>query len=450
MPSTRTLSVACLCLCGAMAMAATTTRMTPLVKAVALAKSSVVNIHSEKTAPRKDTVFSTGRNRRVSGMGTGIIVDERGYIVTNFHVVHEVDSLRVTLSDGSTYAARVVSFDREKDLAIIRINASRDLPVMNIGRSNDVMLAETVFAVGNAFGYEHTVTSGIVSALSRDVEVNEDQSYDDLIQTDASINPGNSGGPLLNLDGEVVGINVAIRAGAQRIGFAIPIDAARRTIAKLLSIERLGGVTHGLLSEDVKDDEGFRMVVKGTRPGSPAAHAAFVPGDVILTAGHVDISDGADFERALLGLRAGQAVEISFLRDGLEERVELVLAQFKRSYQTVSSTQPTPAAGMTAQDRAWKSVGLRLTAVEGAQLQSLRPRVSGGMRVDSVRPGSPAALNGIQPGDILLGLEGWETVSDDNVDYVLTHPQLSTMQPLDFYVYRGTKVLWGQLPIGKK
>jgi serine protease Do len=186
-------------------------RETPLVRAVKLAKSSVVNLHSEKTSYSSEAMYPANKGRRVNGMGTGIIIDERGYVVTNYHVVRGVDSLHGTLEDGSIYEARVVAFDRKQDLALIKIDAGRPLPVMPMGTSSDLMLGETVIAVGNAFGYEHSVTSGIVSALSRDVEVDETQSYSRLIQTDASINPGNSGGPLLNLEGEVVGINVARR-----------------------------------------------------------------------------------------------------------------------------------------------------------------------------------------------------------------------------------------------
>ena len=166
-------------------------------------------------------------------MGTGVIIDERGYIVTNYHVIQDVDVITVTLDGGSSYEGRPVSYDRKHDLAIIKVAANEQLTVMKMGTSSDLMLAESVYAVGNAFGYEHTVTAGIVSQLHRDVEVDETQAYENLIQTDASINPGNSGGPLINLNGEVIGINVAIRSGAQRIGFAIPIDDARRTIAQI-------------------------------------------------------------------------------------------------------------------------------------------------------------------------------------------------------------------------
>ncbi len=149
-------------------------------------------------------------------MGTGIIIDERGYIVTNHHVVNGVDKVSVTLDSGSTYSAVVISEDPVRDLAVLKIQASVPLTVMPLGTSSDLMLGETVFAIGNAFGYESTITVGIVSALHRDVEVNDTQSYKNLIQTDAAINPGNSGGPLINLNGEVVGINVAIRAGTRR------------------------------------------------------------------------------------------------------------------------------------------------------------------------------------------------------------------------------------------
>ena len=140
---------------------------------------------------------------------------------------------------------------------------------MPLGTSSDLMLGETVIAVGNAYGYENTMTGGLVSALSRDVEVNEKQSYRNLIQTDASINPGNSGGPLINLDGEVIGINVAIRAGAQRIGFAIPIDDAREAIASLLNIEKLSHTWHGLKTTDVKSGQTRKLVTGATVPDSP-------------------------------------------------------------------------------------------------------------------------------------------------------------------------------------
>lgn len=422
--------------------------MTPVVRAIERVKNSAVNIHSEKTT-FGDSLFANGKGRKVNGMGTGVIVDERGYIVTNHHVVNGVDSLRCTLCDGSTYMAEVVSFDSKKDLAIIKITASRPLPVMPMGTSSDLMLGETVLALGNAYGYEHSVTAGIVSALSRDVEVNETQSYENLIQTDASINPGNSGGPLINMDGEVIGINVAIRAGAQRIGFAIPIDDARKTVAQLLSIEQLDNTWHGAAMQDVKTATDKRLMVRSILPNSPAGLAGLNPGDVILNAGSLRVIDGVDFERALLGHRPGERIPVRVERDGQNVDLELVLAAAKaNSAPAIARNNITPVAVQKttqADSRTWTLLGINLSKLEDASAAIRGSRYRGGMRITGVRPGSPAANNGLREGDILVGLHIWETVNADNVSYVLDHPDLSKFAPLKFYILRGSETLYGHL-----
>jgi len=191
-------------------------RRSPIVRAIESQRDAVVNIHGQKLvgSPGEEN----GELKRVNGMGTGVVIDARGYVVTNFHVVEGVRRIEVTLSSGRTTAATLVSHDPRTDLAVIKLAVDGPLPVVTIGTSSDLMIGEDVLALGNAYGYEHTVTRGIISALHRSVEVSRTQRYDDLIQTDASINPGNSGGPLLNADGQVIGINVAVRAGAQGIG----------------------------------------------------------------------------------------------------------------------------------------------------------------------------------------------------------------------------------------
>lgn len=424
-------------------------RETPLVRAVKRAQESVVNIHSEKTAFDRDTVYANGPGRKINGMGTGVIVDERGYIVTNQHVIAEVDALSVTLRDGSIYEAQVISYDRKHDLAIIKINPTRPLPVIPLGTSSDLMLGETVIAVGNAFGYKHTVTSGIISALSRDVEVNEKQGYKNLIQTDASINPGNSGGPLLNLDGEVVGINVAIRAGAQRIGFAIPIDDARVLIARLLSTRRLNDTYHGLMTRDVKTPKHMQLLVSGTEADSPAFRAGFKPGDVVIHAANVAVHDQADLERAFLGHTPGEKIEVVVQRDGSDTPLMVELAQ-----NTPSSGAPAQQIVRTTNnavlDATWTVLGVRLTQATESHVRSLQPRYRGGMQVVEVRPDSPAARHGIRSGDILVGLHVWETITPDNISYVLNHPKLSTFDPLKFYVIRGQEVLYGNLELASR
>eukprot|EP00913_Durusdinium_trenchii_P023377 g21955.t1 len=343
-------------------------------------------------------------------MGTGIVVDSRGYIVTNHHVVDRVDSLRVTLFDGSTYTATVVSYDRKHDLAIIKIKPSKPLPVMKMGTSSDLMLGESVFAVGNAFGYENTVTSGIVSALSRDVDVNEEQSYKNLIQTDASINPGNSGGPLINMAGEVVGVNVAIRAGAQRIGFAIPIDDARRIVSRLLSIEHLDKHYHGLRTRDLKTRKKCALVVSELEPRSPALKAGFQPGDVVLKAGSIAVTDGADFERALLGRPVGDKVAVTVQRGGRQKSLTLVIGKYDRAL-VVRANNDVKTATPQRRGKTWQTLGLQLEKLENAAQYLSGSRYRGGMRVVAVRSGGPAEVNGIRKGDILVGLHIWETES---------------------------------------
>jgi serine protease Do len=427
--------------------AASSARETPVVRAIRRVETAVANIHSEKTADDSGGLFSIERNRKINGMGTGIIIDERGYIVTNHHVVDGVDSLRVTLRDGSAYTAQIVSYDRKHDLAIIKINASRPLDVMPLGTSSDLMLGETVIAVGNAYGYENSMTGGLISQLSRDVDVNEKQSYKNLIQTDASINPGNSGGPLINLDGEVIGINVAIRAGAQRIGFAIPIDDARKIIAQLLSVEKLSHTWHGVVGTDIKSGSLRQFVIDQTVASSPGAQAGLQPGDIVVKAGGLDVIDAADFERACLGKKPGEVIPVVVKRGEETADVTMTLTHVsgRQSFGTIVRANNSDNNG--ANDRFWQMFGMRLGKLANSKGSLSGSRYRGGMRVTSVRANGPAALNGIQEGDVLVGLHVWETVSFENVSYVADHPQLKSFSPLKFYVLRGEETLWGHLPV---
>jgi len=425
-------------------------RETQAVRAVRQITSSVVNIRSEKTVTSESVLYATRGGQKVSGMGTGVVFDSRGYIVTNYHVIAGVDWLRVTLSDGGIHMARIISFDRQADLAIIKVDAGHPLPEMPLGTSSDLMLAETVFAVGNAYGYEDTVTCGIISALHREVEVNEKQTYHNLIQTDASINPGNSGGPLINLEGNVVGINVAIRAGAQRIGFAIPIDDARRVIAKLIAIDRLGQTWHGVQTQDDKQGPRRRLVVTGILKNSPAAKAGLKTGDVILRSGKQKVVDAVDFERSLLDRKAGSQVELTVDRNGKSTRISLVLAGRKAS---AANTAANTAANLApAAQQAWQAFGLKFEVVKTRELQKRHGRevlehYRGGLRVTEVRKNGPGASHGIRQGDVLVGLHEWETVNLDNVRWVLDHPQLRKFNPVKFYVLRGRETLFGHLPV---
>lgn len=433
-------------------------RQTPLVNAVEKAQTAVVNIHTQKDRTEINSVFSASNGgNKINGMGTGIVFDENGYIITNYHVVADVQTLEVSLVDGSRFPAELISYDRKKDLAVIKIDAPTAFEVMAMGTSSDLMLGETVFTIGNPFGYSHTVTSGIVSALSRDVEVNETQSYYNLIQTDASINPGNSGGPLLNLDGEVIGINVAIRQGAQRIGFAIPIDDAREVIANLISVEMLKQQSHGLNTVDQKTGESQSLVVQNTIGNSPAEEAGFQTGDEILSINERPVIDRVDFERVLLDLTDQSEEQFTVKVKRGEDEVDLAMSLMQLpSVPRISGVElarkiPTsiPVEDRTLDARVWDLLGMKLTPLPEYRAKQLGSKYQGGMQVTAIRSRGPASKIGIRKGDVLVGLHVWETVSYENVSFIVKHPQLKSFSPLAFYIVRGKETFYGHLDIRK-
>jgi serine protease Do len=403
------------------------TRRSAIVRAVESQRDAVVNIHGQKLVGGDDV--AGGDLRRVNGMGTGVILDARGYAVTNYHVVEGVRRIEVTLASGRTTSATLVSHDPRTDLAVIKIAADSPLPVARIGTSSDLMIGETVLALGNAFGYEHTLTRGIISALHRNVEVSRTQRYDDLIQTDASINPGNSGGPLLNIDGEVIGINVAVRAGAQGIGFAIPIDRVLEVAGELISVERVNQTWHGIVGRPAGQ---HGVVVETVRGQSPAATVGVRAGDVIVRIGDVPVCRQFDIERALLGHKAGERVPVTMMRAGAEECLTLSLATKQRER-------------ISVEERCWRELGVRVSAVPAGRVQKLQSRYRGGLAVTEVRPGGPAAEQGIEAGDILVGLHVWETIAPENIAYILDKAESEHLNPIKFYVLRGRETLFGHL-----
>ncbi len=356
-------------------------------------------------------------------MGTGVVIDERGYIITNYHVVADVRRIQVTLYDHREFTAELVARDAECDLALIKIQVTEPLPLLKIGTSSDLMEGESVIALGNAFGYEHTVTRGIISALGRDVQVSDTQTYNDLIQTDASINPGNSGGPLMNVDGEMIGLNVAVRAGAQGIGFAIPADQVMAVAAQLLSVEQLENKRHGIVAHATNETEG-RLAVDEVQRDSPAAAAGLKAGDEICDVGRMQVARPLDLERALLDHSTGERIPLTVVRDGERISMDLELANCSK---------------------AWDVLGLELTEEPKSTFQKRATRYRGGMRVVEVRPNSPAAKEGIRSGDVLVGMHGWETASTQDIDYIVTRPNLAEIGSMKFYVLRGKSMLYGHL-----
>jgi serine protease Do len=428
-------------------------RQTPVVKAVERAQTAVVNIHSERTQLVRDSAFESGGDRKLNGMGTGVVIDERGYILTNHHVVARVETLRATLHDGASYDASIVDVDPVHDLAIIKIDAPRPLPVSVIGTSSDLKLGETVIAIGNALGYEHTVTLGIISSLVRDVEA-ENQAYRNLLQTDAAINPGNSGGPLINLDGEVIAINVAIRANAQKIGFAIKIDDARQYAAQLLDIRRHSRTWHGTITRDIKQPRDRRLVVVACEPGSPAAQAGLEPEDTLLQVGTTRIEDGVDLERALLGRPAGDTVPVVVRRGTGNLSLQLKLAAFEGRIPGVArkAAPATPRPRAASPDdgiatRSWKHFGMKLAPASDIELKLVRDKYNGAMKIVDVRGDSPAHMNGIRKGDLLVGLHEFETKSLRDIDYIMSKANALDAQQVRFRVIRGGDEIFGSLAV---
>lgn len=410
-------------------------RMTPIVKAVQRVRPAVVNIQGEKTLGPNDPGFHGGdADQRVNGMGTGIVIDPRGYVLTNFHVVEGVERIDVTLADNTALVARLVSHDPATDLAIIKIDPPKPLPLVPIGTSSDLLPGEPVIAVGNAYGYENTVTRGIISALGRTVQVGDSQKYEDLIQTDASINPGNSGGPLLNVDGELIGVNVAVRVGAQGIGFAIPVDKAMAVAAELMSTKRLGMSWHGVVAREKRAGDDLAVVVASLEDGSPAAEAGLKEGDRIKSVAGEMLDRPLDFERVLVDRKVGDAIEVKVQRGQEEVTLHVTLAA-------------APKLPAKTESKAWELLGLELEPVPARQFQRYRSRYRGGLNVLAVRPGSPAARQGIRRGDVLVGMHIWETVTLDNVAYILNRPDFTELEPVKFYILRGNETLFGHLNV---
>lgn len=405
----------------------TSHRISPVVRAIKSAESAVVNIQGNKTVSA-NTSTGTGK-QEVNGMGTGVIIDPRGYIITNLHVVQDVSRIEVTLADGTNSTAKMLNYDPETDLALIKIQVDKSLPVIPIGSSHDLMRGETVIAIGNPFGYQHTVTVGIVSALHRNIPVNGSQEYRDLIQTNADINPGNSGGPLVNIDGKVIGINVAVRVGAQGIGFAIPIDAALEVMADLVADSNPDAVAHGLALETIHNEQHTQTRVAQVNAVATAAAGDLHAGDIVKSINGKMIYTRLDTELCMLDRQTGDEVEIEIERDGRVQQRTLRLVQ-----PNSQRTQEWLAK------EAWEKLGVRLAIADKQEVQTSTDKFQGGLRVIEVRPGSPAAREKIIQGDIIVGILTWQTPTVEALAWILKSPEFNRATTAKFFVVRNNQI----------
>jgi len=334
--------------------------------------------------------------RREKSLGSGFIINSDGYIVTNDHVVRDAESIQVKLSNEKVYNGKVVGGDPKTDIAVIKIDAGEALPAAVLGDSEKLQVGQWAIAIGNPFGLDRTVTVGVISATGRSNMGIE--TYEDFIQTDASINPGNSGGPLLNVYGEVIGINTAIVAAGQGIGFAIPVNMAKQVVAQLI---KKGSVTRGWLgvsiqpvTEEIAKSFGLSNVrgalVGDVMAGSPAEKAGFKQGDVITRFAGKEIKDPRQLQLTVAESPVGQKVEVEIFRDGKPQKLSVTLGSTE-SAAAVKPKSVEPQAG-------W--FGLTVEELP----RNMRISGLGGVLVTLVDPGGMAAEAGIQHGDIIISV----------------------------------------------
>jgi len=342
------------------------------------------------------------REFKQKSLGSGFIISHDGYVFTNNHVVEQADKILVKLSDGKEYEAKVIGKDAKTDIALIKIKPSKSLPIVEIGDSDKLQVGDWVLAIGNPFGLEQTVTAGIVSAKGRVIGAGP---YDNFIQTDASINPGNSGGPLFNMEGKVIGINAAIVAQGQGIGFAIPINMANRILPDL---KIKGKVTRGWLGVSIQDiteeiaknlkrKELTGALVAEVLEGDPAYKAGLKVGDIIIEVNGKKIHDSHELLVLVADFRVGEKVVIKVLRDGQEKTFQAIVAERTEKVEVA-------AAGSA------NNFGMTLQEITPEIAKYLGMSKKTGIIVVDVKEGSPADEAGIRPRDVIL-----EAKNQDNV-----------------------------------
>ena len=353
--------------------------------------------------------------RKQSSLGSGFIISSDGYIVTNNHVVEGADKVFVNLEGDSDRAhsleAAVVGTDAETDIALLKVDAKRDLPVLNFGNSDTAEVGEWVVAIGNPFGLSNSVTAGILSAKGRDIHAGP---FDNFLQTDASINPGNSGGPLINMAGEVIGINTAIVASGQGIGFAIPSNLASRIVEELKSGKKISRGWLGVTIQDVDENAAKALGLKDAQgaligsvlPDEPAAKAGLKAGDIIVRVGRDDIRNSTELLRRVADLKPGTDVKITVLRNGKEFSTTVKLGE--------RASQGMSQGG--AQEEGGTSLGLTIRPLNKEDARSLQlPANTEGLVILSVQPGSPAQEAGLRPGDVIQSANLTPVVSVDEL-----------------------------------
>lgn len=389
-------------------------RRDAIVEAVQNVSPAVVNISSEYEVRFQNNPFSNfgrtpgfdsffkdffdfnyNQDIKRSNLGSGIIIDgKRKLVLTNAHVITKSANITITLKDEREFKAIMIGVDPDSDLAVLKIETDISLPDIKMGRSDDLMIGETVIAIGNPFGFQNTVTTGVISSTNRSIKT-ENRVFHNFIQTDASINPGNSGGPLLNINGQLIGINTAIYANAQGIGFAIPIDKAKRIVSDLIKYGEVIPAWTGIIVQDIDKhlahylniptDKG--VVVKGIEPKSPAQKSGIQEGDIILSLNDNKIITSEDFSVIMNGVAAEEAIDITILRNGSINSFSI-----KTMIYPVENAIPL----------AYQLLGIKVQNVTMPMKSFHKNRSANGVEIIDLHPGSYLNKIGAAPGDVIL------------------------------------------------
>jgi len=401
-------------------------RRTPVVRAVQKVKKAVVNVSTyeqvyERTNPFSrfggDSFFDRffrdfydyGLQKKSirTSLGSGVIIDGKGHVLTNWHVVERASSITVTTEEEREYQTELVGADPKSDLAVLKIQSDEGFSHVSLGNSDHLLIGETVIAIGNPFGLSHTVTTGVVSAVHRSMKANE-QVYENFIQTDASINPGNSGGPLLNINGELIGINTAIYGEAQGIGFAIPINTAKRIVADLLEYGEVRPPWLGLSVRDIDKEIAeklgysgqYGVIIKEVYQSSPAEKSRLKPGDIILSIDDQKIKSKAIYKRVMGLYTADDPISLTIFRNGKENQVTVIAGAYPKEY---------------LDHLLWDVIGIRIIPNSRDLASRYGLYTASGVIITKTNPYGQAHEKGLKPGDVILKMQIKDIQDEDQL-----------------------------------
>ncbi len=388
----------------------------------------------DRTPKFFDKFFGRQPNRdfKQRSLGSGFIIDKEGYVVTNNHVIENAEEIQVILKDEKIYEAKIIGRDPNTDIALIKIQSADNFAVVKIGDSDALKIGQWVVAIGNPFGLENTVTAGIVSAKGR---ILESGPYDDFIQTDTSINPGNSGGPLLNMDGEVIGINTMIFAGGHGIGFAIPVNLAKNVVAQL---KESGEVTRGWLGVSIQDvpndlaeyfdiEEHKGALVADVVPGDPADMAGIRSKDIIVEVNGQKVEDSRELLRLVAGLKVGETAAVKVLRDG---KLKNFLVTVARRTDAIPTAKKAPV-------KSDSELGIQVADLSSDTARRFDVSDTEGVILVGIKSGSRGENAGLQVGDVIKGVNR-EAVNNVD-DYKRIVDDLKTGDPIAMLIKRRSR-----------